>query len=115
MSLEGFEDAAKNDIESLKGEPNGIELLRHIGYVYYQEAKQHLGGVFGLAEELFEKAHVLKETVETAKAANLLSQAQKNLNKADDTERAGLEAKYMEEGTNSFWDIVDRLKGTLLQ
>lgn len=55
-----FEASIKKEVDELKTEPNGIDLLHAIGYIYEQEATQHLGGVFGFFSEFTEKAHLIK-------------------------------------------------------
>lgn len=55
-----FEALIQAEIEDLKQEQNGLDLLHSIGYIYEQEGIQHLGGVFGFFSEFSEKAHTVK-------------------------------------------------------
>ena len=69
-NIKDFEDDAKRLVEELKGEPHGVELLNAIGYIYDQEGRKHLGGIFGFAADFSGKAHTFVETVSAVKVRN---------------------------------------------
>jgi len=104
-NVKEFEASVKGEISNLRNETHGVELLHHIGYIYEQEAKQHMGGISGLAEQLFERAHMMRENVAAVKAAEVLQQAQKQINEADEEKRAEIEAKYVDEGLMALWKM----------
>eukprot|EP01088_Endostelium_zonatum_P001741 TRINITY_DN12093_c0_g1_i1.p1 TRINITY_DN12093_c0_g1~~TRINITY_DN12093_c0_g1_i1.p1 ORF type:complete len:404 (-),score=158.01 TRINITY_DN12093_c0_g1_i1:185-1396(-) len=78
-----------NDLAS-EGD-NGPALLSLIGYVYYQEARQHLGGIIGAWAEIKEKFHIINSTLSAVKTAMKLGEAQDR--------HAEEERKRMEDGT----------------
>merc|ERR1712137_586003 len=54
------------EAEDLRNESYGSELLHHLGYIYENEARQHLRGFLGLsgmAAEVREKVHLFKEVI----------------------------------------------------
>jgi curved DNA-binding protein CbpA len=83
LYLEGSEEEFKQwltkQAAELKAEDRGAELLYHVGYVYRQEAKQHLGGLGGTFAEWREKAHMVKEIWGALKSAIRLEVAQQEL------------------------------------
>lgn len=121
--IKEFEESAKKEVEELKEEQHGVELLHHIGYVYEQEARQHLGGLFGFAAEVTEKAHLIRETVSAVKAAVQLQveaiicslvmkvlrvhqqQAQKEIEQAEPAVKAQLEQKFVDEGMSTLFKV----------
>eukprot|EP01118_Nematostelium_gracile_P020021 TRINITY_DN9559_c0_g1_i1.p1 TRINITY_DN9559_c0_g1~~TRINITY_DN9559_c0_g1_i1.p1 ORF type:complete len:337 (-),score=97.96 TRINITY_DN9559_c0_g1_i1:20-1030(-) len=104
-NLVEFSEMAKNEIAILKSESKGVELCQHIGYVYEQEAIQHLGGILGWAETFREKAHLFTESVATIKLTADIMRAQKQMDEADATEKARLEAKFVDEGLVAMWRV----------
>eukprot|EP00013_Stygamoeba_regulata_P020189 CAMPEP_0177649582 /NCGR_PEP_ID=MMETSP0447-20121125/11472_1 /TAXON_ID=0 /ORGANISM="Stygamoeba regulata, Strain BSH-02190019" /LENGTH=464 /DNA_ID=CAMNT_0019152367 /DNA_START=145 /DNA_END=1539 /DNA_ORIENTATION=- len=63
--------AALLEAAELAAAPGGPALLSHIGYIYQQEAKQHMGrfwGVEGFVSEVQEKGHLVSSTVSTVYA-----------------------------------------------
>lgn len=113
--LEGNEEDFKQSIttqaEELKAEERGAELLYHVGYVYRQEAKQHLGGLGGTFAEWREKAHLIKETWGAIKSAIRLEVAQQELQAkqmegelgTQTEEQAELEAAVQSEGMGALF------------
>jgi len=100
-----FEENAKKECEELKTEAHGVELLNAIGYIYEQEGKQHLGGIFGFAAEFTEKAHLIGETVSAVKAAVKLQQSQKDIQEADEEKKAHLEQQFVTDGMQAIWKL----------
>lgn len=61
---EAFIEMCHNEAEYLSDSPGGDELLGIVGYIYVQEAKQHLGrffGVEGILSIIAEKGHNLSQ------------------------------------------------------
>jgi len=65
--------------EELKAQDHGPDLLEHIGYVYSQEARQHLGGFLGKWAEFKEITHTVSQGVGALKSAMKLEQRQQEL------------------------------------
>jgi len=62
----GFKNMISMDIAEKVECPGGAALLRHVGYVYINEAKQHLGrffGIEGFISGLEEKGKFIRETI----------------------------------------------------
>jgi len=78
-NVEEFKRSITAQAEELKNEDHGAELLHHVGYVYKQEAKQHMGGIGGTWAEWREMAHLVKETWGAIKSAVRLEVAQQEL------------------------------------
>jgi curved DNA-binding protein CbpA len=76
---EEFREAILSQAEELKKEDRGAELLYHVGYVYKQEAKQHLGGLSGSLAEWRERFHLIKETWGAIKSAARFAMVQQEL------------------------------------
>jgi curved DNA-binding protein CbpA len=115
LYLEGSEDEFKEALTKqaaeLKDEDRGAQLLYHVGYVYRQEAKQHLGGLGGTWAEWREKAHLIKETWGALKSAIRLEVAQQELQAkqmegelgTQTEEQAELEAAVESEGMGALF------------
>jgi hypothetical protein len=66
----GWQEVIQADIQEKLEAPGGAALLAHLGWVYVQEAQQHLDRWFGLqsiVQRVVEKGHVIVETVSLIK------------------------------------------------
>ena len=57
----GFKEVVEADIASKIDAPGGAALLKHVGYLYVQEAKKGGGGVMGFFAEVKQTGHVFSE------------------------------------------------------
>jgi len=114
---EEFKRVATAEAEELASVPGGDELLLLVGYVYVQEAKQHLGGLTGYISEWKESYHHIKEAISIIKSAVRMQTAQQML-----AEKGGEDVQLMEfmmtESLKTVWklgrmDIDDILRLTL--
>lgn len=96
--------------------PGGANLLKLIGYVFIQEAQQHLGrwwGIQGFFAEVREKFHNASESVGIITSAARLAIAQRQLARdpesgappLSDEERQHWEEKAIQTGLNTFWRL----------
>lgn len=72
LILQTFELFLQTDVTEKIPVPGGIPLLSLIGYVYKQEAKQHMGRYFGLESlwhNIAEKTHFIREAFKATVAA----------------------------------------------
>jgi hypothetical protein len=53
-----FEAAVKVEVEELRKESYGAEILQHVGYIYVNEARQHLKGFLGLKCRFFQNIRI---------------------------------------------------------
>jgi len=86
--------------------PGGCELLQVIGYIYTQEAEQHLKSFLGIPaffSEMAERGHLLKETFSTIRSAVKAQQAQQRI-EAGSTKIED-QALLMMEGLKAIWKI----------
>ena len=94
---QGFKQAVADEAATLREESYGWEFLRHVGYIYENEAKQHLGGFLGIPGMIAswkEKGHIIKEVVGAVKQELMVEQAMMDAQEAqDDEDRARLEAE----------------------
>ncbi len=101
---EKFEVFCRQQIDELRKEHMGVELLQLVGYVYEQEADRFLGGVFGLVANISSKAHAVSTTFGAVRAAISLQQAQREIdNEANLEKRAELERKFTDEGLTTMF------------
>jgi len=104
--VNAFTAAAVREAETLKKESYGLELLHHIGYIYENEGRQFLGGLFGFLAELKEKGHFAKELCETMKQAAKLQMAEEKLQQLPPEERQEAEPQLMQEGMVAMWRVA---------
>jgi len=98
-----FQEKAKTEAEFLVETPGGDELLHLVGYVYVQEAKQHLGGITGYISQIQETYHILKQGMSVLKSAVITKAAQDRIEeKGEDSEMVAL---LMQEGFNCVWKM----------
>lgn len=86
--------------------PGGCELLQVIGYVYTQEAEQHLKSFLGIPaffSEMAERGHLLKETFSLIRSATKAQLAQQRI-EAGSTKMED-QALLMMEGLKAIWKI----------
>merc|ERR1712137_779940 len=91
-----FADSILAEAEELRNESYGAELLRHLGYIYENEAKQHLRGFLGLsgmAAEVKEKVHLM------------MLEEQLQLTESEE-ERRLLEPMMQKESIVSMWRVA---------
>jgi len=83
---EDFAASIQTSANELKSEERGAQLLFAVGYVYAQEAKQHLGGIGGKTAQVAEVVHVVKETFSALRSASKLQMAQNNYGNGETAE-----------------------------
>jgi len=82
--VSSFEDIINLDIRSKLDAPGGPALLAHIGYIYQEEAKQHMNRLWGIESfvaKLSEVGHVLKESFSMLNDVMKLQTVAQNLEK----------------------------------
>mmetsp|Transcript_13264 Transcript_13264/g.18086 ORF Transcript_13264/g.18086 Transcript_13264/m.18086 type:complete len:554 (+) Transcript_13264:50-1711(+) len=109
-----FLETAKIEAIDLAHAPGGAGLLEHLGYIYEQEAAQHMGrffGVEGFFSEMREGFHMVKATFSLIKTlAVLQSQAQYMEEQGQKGElssdrEAKMAASIMKEGLSLIWKL----------
>merc|ERR1712137_351955 len=105
-----FADSILAEAEELRNESYGAELLRHLGYIYENEAKQHLRGFLGLsgmAAEVKEKVHLIKEVIGALSQASktMMLEEQLQLTESEE-ERRLLEPMMQKESIVSMWRVA---------
>jgi len=109
-NAKGFTESILAEAAELKNESYGAELLQHIGYIYENEARQHLKGflgISGLAAEVKEKAHLLKEVLSTLSQAAKTMMLEEELQLAQtEEERRLLEPIMQKESIFSMWKVA---------
>ena len=114
--VNGFKKFVQLEVDSLKNESFGKELLETIGYVYKQKGEIFIysnswGGIPGIFLSIGEKAHMLKGAVTAIAAAGELQQAteqlQEELNGNNNNNAKGEEkSKIQEEVQGAMWKIL---------
>jgi len=107
---QGFANSVVEEANELKKESYGAELLAHIGYIYENEAKQHLKGFLGLsglAAEIKEKAHMVKEFVVLLNEASKTMELEEAIEIAEtDDMRSELEAAMFKQSIVAMWRMA---------
>jgi len=104
----GFQTQIEQEVKEKQEVPGGGSLLYILGYIYQQEAKQHLGRFFGIEaffSELAEKGHLLKETVSVTVAAFEMQKMMQEAEKDGKLETEEIQKKMMEKGMETFWKL----------
>jgi len=102
--FESMWNEAVDRIES----PGGPALLHAVGYVYANEAAQHLGrflGIEGVLAGIQEKGHTIKETVKVISAAVELKGDLQKMNASDDNANDEEINGIMQKGLNAMWRV----------
>lgn len=101
-----FEQEAQKDVNELKSEQFGVEILQTIGYIYDQKATQYSGGVLGFFADVTSTGHKIKGTYTAISAAVKLQQSHDQFNNEQDQARkAALEQQLLNDGINAIWKI----------
>jgi len=105
-----FADSILAEAEELRNESYGAELLHHLGYIYENEAKQHMRGFLGIpgmAAEVKEKVHLLKEVIGALSQASktMMLEEQLQLTESEE-ERRILEPMMQKESIVSMWRVA---------
>ncbi|KAL6046276.1 DnaJ-like protein [Balamuthia mandrillaris] len=110
--IPAFQELVTAHANDLKVQERGAELLFNVGYVYMQEAKQHMGGFLGAMAELGEKTHIIRETFGAMKSAVKLDQAQKRLQEQSTKpqgtippDQADMEQQVLNEGMSALFKL----------
>jgi len=104
----GFQALIEQDIKEKQEVPGGGSLLYILGYIYTQEAKQHLGRFFGIEaffSEVAEKGHLIKETVSVAVSALEMQKMMQEAEKDGRLETEETQKRMMEKGMETFWKL----------
>eukprot|EP01099_Mayorella_cantabrigiensis_P001963 TRINITY_DN1851_c0_g1_i1.p1 TRINITY_DN1851_c0_g1~~TRINITY_DN1851_c0_g1_i1.p1 ORF type:complete len:386 (-),score=112.63 TRINITY_DN1851_c0_g1_i1:193-1203(-) len=101
-----FDTTARNEAVDMSDFPGGGALLVHIGYLYEQEGKQHIGRYFGLQSffcEIREKAHIFKETFSLISSVVKVQAAEERMQKEGQNDELAL--KMTSEGLSAIWKL----------
>jgi len=104
--IQEFEDTANGEAVDMSDFPGGGALLVHIGYLYEQEGKQHIGRYFGLQSffcEVREKAHLLKETFSLISSVVKVHAAEEKMQKEGQNDELAI--KMTSEGLSAIWKL----------
>eukprot|EP01111_Echinosteliopsis_oligospora_P010415 TRINITY_DN322_c3_g1_i1.p1 TRINITY_DN322_c3_g1~~TRINITY_DN322_c3_g1_i1.p1 ORF type:complete len:453 (+),score=156.56 TRINITY_DN322_c3_g1_i1:47-1405(+) len=85
VSKKQYEAQIRAEAIELSEVPGGTELLQLVGYVYAQEAKQHMDTLFGIPaffSHVAEKGHMMKQTFQTISHVVKMQQAQARLERS---------------------------------
>jgi len=105
-----FTKVIEAEAKELAEVPGGAELLVLVGFVYMQEAKQHMDTFFGIPaffSNVAEKGHMIKETIATAAHVVKMQQAQSRMDKygdANPNKDADMQI-LMQEGLKTIWRL----------
>lgn len=108
QSICNFKFLMENEVEILKKQPKGPELLQAVGQTYYLRAKQYSGGLQGFWHSFVEKGHVISDSVSLIKSVYQAQKSEKVLqdlkNKgATDQEQANLEQQMSGVAIDAIW------------
>jgi hypothetical protein len=91
--------------------PGGQELLMVVGYVYIQEAKQHMDNFLGIPaffHKVAEKGHLLKISFETVASVVRMQAAQAKLEReqaSGQNSEAAVQDTMMQQGLKTIWAL----------
>jgi len=105
--INSFSNECRLEAINLVDSPSGAELLSLVGYTYIQEAKQHIGGFFGIESflcEVEEKGHIFKETFNVVRQAVKLEMMQQKLQQKGHLDKEE-EQKLMADGLLAIWSL----------
>merc|ERR1712137_1737 len=109
-NAKAFADSILAEAEDLRNESYGSELLHHLGYIYENEARQHLRGFLGLsgmAAEVREKVHLFKEVIGALSQASKTMMLEEQLQLTEtEEERRLLEPLMQKESIVSMWRVA---------
>merc|ERR1712137_819145 len=109
-NAKAFADSILAEAEDLRNESYGSGLLHHLGYIYENEARQHLRGFLGLsgmAAEVREKVHLFKEVIGALSQASKTMMLEEQLQLTEtEEERRLLEPLMQKESIVSMWRVA---------
>lgn len=100
-----FQTQIENLASELKKEPNGLDLIHAIGYVYKHEGKKAKGGMIAFAKGLTGTVRTISTIYSAAKASATLQQTQREMERAEEAQKAVFEQKMHEQGMNIIWKL----------